>query len=142
MTTAEKIDLIKWILGSFVLVLITTILSYKLDDRRQGVVEVEKYDKYATQLIIENNSLAKRRLVAEYFSYVIPSDKMRRCWGNYYKLLDKQYKQLLKRDSSVVKEISKHKTLESFIPNDNLKALEEEHKRNLMQLNDTLSNIN
>ena len=45
MTTAEKIDLIKWILGSFVLVLITTILSYKLDDRRQGVVEVEKYDK-------------------------------------------------------------------------------------------------
>jgi len=143
MTSAEKIDLIKWILSSFVLVIITTILTYKLDDRRQGIQEIEKYDKYATQLIIENNSLAKRRLVAQYFAYVTPSNKLRSCWMNYYKLLDKQYKQLLKRDSSIVKEIESNKMLESFELNNqsNLKSLIDEHERNLIKLDDTLIDI-
>ena len=62
---------------------------------------------------------------------------------NYYKLLDKQYKQLLKRDSSIVKEIESNKMLESFELNNqsNLKSLIDEHERNLIQLDDTLIDI-
>lgn len=142
MTSTEKIDLIKWFLTSVVMVVITSILTYNMDDRKQGIQEVEKYDKYATQLIIENCSLAKRRLVAQYFAYVTPSNKLRKHWMNYYKLLDKQYKILQKKDSVLVEKITKYNRLEKFEnSNNNLEYMINEHKENLIQLNDTLKNI-
>lgn len=106
MTTTEKIELFKWFLGSVVLVLIPIIINWGIDDRRQGLDEVKQYDKFATELILTNNSLGKRRLVAQYFSYVIPSEKLRKPWERYYKLLDMQYKALQKKDSLLLERIS------------------------------------
>ena len=148
MTTTEKIELFKWFLGSVVLVLIPIIINWGIDDRRQGLDEVKQYDKFATELILTNNSLGKRRLVAQYFSYVIPSEKLRKPWERYYKLLDMQYKEILSKDSLLLKRISAKRIpqenlledsvrLEStkiFLPDPEMEKMLEEHAENLRQL--------
>jgi hypothetical protein len=107
MTPSDKIDLVKWFLGSFVIVVITTIISYQFQDREHGLNEMNQYDKYVTELIVLNKDLGKRRLLAQYFSYVTPSDKLREPWMDYYLLLDKEYKQLQIQDSLITIQLSK-----------------------------------
>jgi hypothetical protein len=109
MSPESKIDLIKWFLGSFVLVIVTTIISYQFQDREHGLNEMNQYDKYVTELIVLNKDLGKRRLLAQYFAYVTPSEKLREPWMNYYQLLDAEYKLTQKQDSLLSLEI---KTLE------------------------------
>lgn len=104
MTKTEIIDLVKWFLGSFVILFLPIMIGRSLDDRRQGLQEIEKYDKYATQLIIENDNLAKRRLLAQYFANVTPSKTLRDRWEIYYNLLDNQWKALLKRRNKIEEE--------------------------------------
>jgi len=106
MNSKDKIDLIKWFLGSFVIVVMTTIISYKFQDREHGLNEMNQYDKYVTELIVLNKDLGKRRLLAQYFAYVTPSDKLREPWMNYYLLLDKEYKQLQRQDSLITIQLS------------------------------------
>ncbi len=113
MTTKDKIDLIKWFLGSFVIVVITTIISYQFQDREHGLNEMNQYDKYVTELIVLNKDLGKRRLLAQYFAYVTPSDKLREPWMNYYLLLDKEYKKLQTQDSLILNEIKSLKDEDS-----------------------------
>ncbi len=113
MTTKDKIDLVKWFLGSFVIVVITTIISYQFQDREHGLNEMNQYDKYVTELIVLNKDLGKRRLLAQYFAYVTPSDKLREPWMNYYLLLDKEYKQLQTQDSLILNEIKSLKDEDS-----------------------------
>lgn len=106
MNSKDKIDLIKWFLGSFVIVVMTTIISYQFQDREHGLNEMNQYDKYVTELIVLNKDLGKRRLLAQYFAYVTPSDKLREPWMNYYLLLDKEYKQLQRQDSLITIQLS------------------------------------
>lgn len=106
MNTTEKIELIKWFLASVVLVVIPMIINYGLDERKQGIEEFEKYDKFATELLLTNNSIGKRRIVAQYFSYVIPSEKLRKPWERYYKMLDSQYRAIHEKDSILLERIS------------------------------------
>lgn len=106
MTPKDKIDLVKWFLGSFVIVILTTIISYQFQDREHGLNEMNQYDKYVTELIVLNKDLGKRRLLAQYFAYVTPSDKLREPWMNYYLLLDEEYKQLQKQDSLLTIQIT------------------------------------
>jgi hypothetical protein len=107
MTPSDKIDLVKWFLGSFVIVVITTIISYQFQDREHGLNEMNQYDKYVTELIVLNKDLGKRRLLAQYFAYVTPSDKLKEPWMDYYLLLDKEYKQLQIQDSLITIQLSK-----------------------------------
>ena len=107
MTPSDKIDLVKWFLGSFVIVIITTIISYQFQDREHGLNEMNQYDKYVTELIVLNKDLGKRRLLAQYFAYVTPSDKLKEPWMDYYLLLDKEYKQLQIQDSLITIQLSK-----------------------------------
>lgn len=105
MTSKEKIELVKWFLGSFVVVIMTTIISYQFQDREHGLNEMNQYDKYVTELIVLNKDLGKRRLLAQYFAYVTPSEKLREPWMNYYLLLDAEYKLLQVQDSLVTQQI-------------------------------------
>jgi len=87
----QKIELIKWTLGSFVLVIITTIISYHFQDREQSLTEVTFYDKYATDLIVLNPEINKRRLLSQYFAHVTPNPKVRERWVEYYKEVNKEW---------------------------------------------------
>lgn len=132
MEVKDKIELIKWFLGSFVLVLITTIISYKIQDRQQGISEINQYDTYVTELIVLNKDLGKRRLLAQYFAHVTPSEKLRKPWMNYYLLLDKEYKDLQKQDSLILSQIENCK-------NDSVSSeLLEKHEEIKLKLNENL----
>ncbi len=134
MTPSDKIDLVKWFLGSFVIVVITTIISYQFQDREHGLNEMNQYDKYVTELIVLNKDLGKRRLLAQYFAYVTPSDKLREPWMDYYLLLDKEYKQLQIQDSLITIQLSKS----SDTTSDNHVYLLEKKEEIKQKLNDDL----
>lgn len=114
MTPKDKVELVKWFIGSVVMVLITTIVSYQFQDREHGLNEMNQYDKYVTELIVLNKDLGKRRLLAQYFAYVTPSEKLREPWMNYYQLLDSEYKETQKQDSLILLEIKSLKSEDSI----------------------------
>ncbi len=76
-----KVELFKWLIGSVALVIMTTIINWGFKDRVAGLLEIEQYDKYATELIVLNNDPVKKRMLAQFFSKVTPSEKLREGWG-------------------------------------------------------------
>jgi len=94
-----KVELFKWLIGSVVLVVMTTIIDWGFKDRAAGLQEIEQYDKYATELIVLNNDPVKKRMLAQFFSKVTPSEKLREGWEKYYVEVDAEYREFLRKDS-------------------------------------------
>jgi hypothetical protein len=94
-----KVELFKWLIGSVALVVMTTIIDWGFKDRAAGLQEIEQYDKYATELIVLNNDPVKKRMLAQFFSKVTPSEKLREGWEKYYVEVDAEYKIFLLKDS-------------------------------------------
>lgn len=97
---AYWIDLAKWAIVSVGLVVMTTIIDAGFKDRAAGIVEMGAYDKYVTDLVVLNEEVGPRRLLAQYFAHVTASDKLRPGWQAYYALLDSEYKAIAARDSA------------------------------------------
>lgn len=96
-----RIDLFKWLIGTVGLTIITFIINWGFRDREQGMNEISQYDKYATELIVLNDNPVNRRMLAQYFSKVTPSEKLRCGWEDYYKEVDKEYQIFLQKDSLI-----------------------------------------
>jgi hypothetical protein len=94
-----KVELFKWLIGSVALVIMTTIINWGFKDREAGLMEIQQYDKYASDLIVLNNNPANKRMLAQFFSKVTPSEKLRKGWELYYEAVDAEYKELLFKDS-------------------------------------------
>jgi len=94
-----KVELFKWLIGSVALVIMTTIIDWGFKDRAAGMQEIEQYDKYATELIVLNNDPVKKRMLAQFFSKVTPSEKLREGWEKYFHEVDVEYKEFLRKDS-------------------------------------------
>jgi hypothetical protein len=94
-----KVELFKWLIGSVVLVIMTTIIDWGFKDRAAGLQEIEQYDKYATELIVLNNDPVKKRMLAQFFSKVTPSEKLREGWEKYYREVNAEYREFLRKDS-------------------------------------------
>ncbi len=84
------IDLGKWSIVSVGLVLMTKIIDSGFKDREIGLKEITAYDKY-TKIITDNNRLAERRMLAQFFANVAPSDNIRKGWKRYFDVIDKEY---------------------------------------------------
>jgi hypothetical protein len=94
-----KVELFKWLVGSVALVVMTAIIDWGFKDRAAGMQEIQQYDKYATELIVLNNDPVKKRMLAQFFSKVTPSEKLRKGWQEYYKEVDAEYISFLRKDS-------------------------------------------
>jgi hypothetical protein len=94
-----KVEIVKWFIGSVTLVVISMLIEWGFKDRAAGLSEIKEYDKYATDLIILNNDPVKKRMLAQYFSKVTPSAKLREGWEAYYKEVEKEYRDFLRQDS-------------------------------------------
>lgn len=90
------VDLAKWFIVSVALVVMTTIIDAGFRDRSAGLSEIQQYDKYVTELIVLNEEVGPRRLLAQYFANVTASDKLRKQWQEYYKVLDGEYTVLMR----------------------------------------------
>lgn len=94
-----KVELFKWLIGSVALVVMTAIIDWGFKDRAAGLQEIQQYDKYATELIVLNNDPVKKRMLAQFFSKVTPSEKLRDGWEKYFEEVDLEYKAFLRKDS-------------------------------------------
>ena len=70
------IDFFKWFVVSVAIVIMTKIIDSGFKDRELGIQELNEYGRYV-ELITDYNKVAERRLLAQFFAYVSPSDKLR-----------------------------------------------------------------
>lgn len=108
-----KIDLFKWLIGTIGLTIITYIINWGFRDREQGMNEISQYDKYATDLIVFNDNPVNRRMLAQFFSNVTPSEKLKNGWMSYYKEVNNEYISFLIKDSIQRRELEQLKNIDS-----------------------------
>lgn len=102
-----KVELFKWLIGSVALVVMTAIIDWGFKDRAAGLQEIQQYDKYATELIVLNNDPVKKRMLAQFFSKVTPSEKLRKGWDLYFREVNAEYRAFLRSDSLAQIELKK-----------------------------------
>lgn len=90
-----KMNFLKWVLGTFTVVIITIIINWGFKDRAVGMDEISQYDRYATELIVLNESPVKKRMLAQFFANVTPSTKLKDGWEKYFEKVDKEYEQFI-----------------------------------------------
>jgi hypothetical protein len=86
-----KMDFLKWVLGTFAIAIMTIIINWTFKDRAVGMDEILQYDRYATELIVLNDNPVKKRMLAQFFANVTPSDKLKCGWEGYFKEVNKEY---------------------------------------------------
>lgn len=105
------IDLLKWAVVSVGLVIMTTIIDSGFKDREVGINELKEYDKYVF-LVVDNTKLAERRLLAQYFAYVTPSDKLKQGWKDYFAVLDEEYNTLQQQKEAEEQKLAESQSLQ------------------------------
>jgi hypothetical protein len=90
------IDLAKWFITSVVLVIATMIINAGFKDRQANLAEIKFYDNYVTELIVLNPNPVQKRMLAQYFACVTPSEKLRERWKIYYDSIYPEYAAFIK----------------------------------------------
>lgn len=96
-----KINLLKWVLGTFLISVFTIAINWSFKDRAVGLNEISSYDKYVTELIVKNNNPVKKRMVAQFFANVTPSWWLRCGWSNYYNEVNVEYLAFMSKNDSI-----------------------------------------
>jgi hypothetical protein len=87
------LDLLKWAVASVGIVIATLIIDSGFKDREIGIKELSLYNDHV-DLVTNSENVAQRRLLAQYFAYVTPSDKLRERWQAYFEIVDREYQDL------------------------------------------------
>lgn len=90
MTKDNIIELIKWFIGSVVIVVTTLIIDTGFKEREAGVKEMEVYDKYV-DIILKADNIEQRWKLCEYFSIVTPTERLRSKWQSYKDSIQDDY---------------------------------------------------
>jgi hypothetical protein len=108
------IELAKWFISSVVIVILTIIIDKGIKDREAGIQEMNAYDKYVS-VVLKANNIVERWKLAEYFSIVTPTERLRDRWIAYKKEIEDDYKLylILKKNERAIME-----KLESDLKND------------------------
>jgi hypothetical protein len=76
------IEIIKWIIGSVVLVTLTIIIDKGFKERTAGIQEMQAFDKYV-EIILKADNIQERWKLSEFFSTVTPTERLRERWTKY-----------------------------------------------------------
>lgn len=88
--TDRLIDLIKWFVGSVVLVVVTLIIDTGFRKREAEIQEMQVYDKYV-DIILSADNIEQRWKLSQYFSIVSPSERFRERWSAYKDTIQSDY---------------------------------------------------
>ncbi|HEX8517228.1 MAG TPA: hypothetical protein VF868_13610 [Bacteroidia bacterium] len=113
-----KIELFKWSIVSVLLVVVTIIIDAGFRDRSEGIKEVESYGKYATELVILNDTIGPRYRLAQYFANVTASEKLKRGWISYFNVLQREVdslKQITLINDNIIKTSSDSDKVEKSV---------------------------
>ena len=84
------VEIIKWFIASVLIVIITTIIDRGFKERSAGILEMQAYDKYV-EIILKADNIEERWKLAQYFSIVTPTDRLRDKWISYKDSISKDY---------------------------------------------------
>ncbi len=100
-----KIQLLKWVIGTLGLSIVTLIIDYGFRERAISLNEIQFYDRYVTDLIVLNKKIGPRRFLAQYFANITTSEKLKQGWIDYYNVVNEEYQNILRQDSLIEKKI-------------------------------------
>lgn len=92
------VDIIKWFIGSIVIVIVTLIIESGFKERETGIEEMKIYNEYV-DIILKADNIEERWKLAEYFAIVTPTQRLRERWVNYQNILAPDYKRYKGLDS-------------------------------------------
>ncbi len=98
----------KFVLGTVVLGLFSTIISHQIQTREIEIKEQEANAKFLEQALQED--IGVRRRLAQYFSHVTRSTELRERWGEYAKIVEDEFQQTL-AEKNRLKEEAKNKAV-------------------------------
>lgn len=120
-TIDKAVEILKWYLASVALVLIAKTIESSYTERETGIKEMQVYDKYA-QTILEADNIEKRWKLAEYFSTVTPTERLRTRWINYKEVIQEDYNlflELKQKEKKLLAKVTGNDTL-SYLEIDSL----------------------
>lgn len=131
-----KVDVVKWLIGTIGLTLITFIINWGFKDRETGLNEIALYTKFVDEKVVLNRNPQNRLLIAEFYSTVTPSEQLRKGWGRYLEITKEENKRFLEkveRDSlsriqaneDLKKSIEKKDTLKQKLYSEKVKELDQ-----------------
>ena len=92
--TKEVLDKIiefsKWYIVSVAIVFAAKIIESSFTERETGIKEMQVYDKYV-ETILEADNIEARWKLAEYFSTVTPTERLRERWVAYKDIIEADY---------------------------------------------------
>jgi hypothetical protein len=88
--TKYWIDWLKWVIATGGLVWMTFIVDNGFKERSAGIQEMQAFDKYV-DIILRTNNIEDRWKLAEFFSTVTPTDRLRKKWISYKMILEPDY---------------------------------------------------
>jgi hypothetical protein len=87
---ARIVEISKWYLVTVAVVFAAKIIESGFTERETGIKEMQLYDKYVAK-ILEADNIEARWKLAEYFSAVTPTERLRERWTEYKTLLKPDY---------------------------------------------------
>ncbi|MEO8149047.1 MAG: hypothetical protein ABI723_15480 [Bacteroidia bacterium] len=98
------IDIVKWIIGSVVLVIVTTIIDTGFKEREMAIKEMAKFDSYI-DMVTSADKLVERKRLAQFFKTMTISKDVQARWSDYYEIVSKEY------DDTLAVRVAKQDTL-------------------------------
>ncbi len=86
----EVLNFLKWAIGTAGIAIVTLIIDTGFKDRTAAIQEMQAYDEYVDEIIKADNIEVRWKL-AEYFSLVTPSSKLRERWTEYKDSISDDY---------------------------------------------------
>lgn len=108
------IELIKWVISSVAIVVVTIIVDSGFKDRDAGIEEMKLYNQYV-DIILQSDNIEQRWRLVEYFSIVTPTYRLRERWILYQDVLRKDYEEYMKLKNLENKMVTKGVSSDSIV---------------------------
>jgi hypothetical protein len=96
----------KWYIVSVAIVFAAKIIETSFTERETGIKEMQVYDKYVAT-ILEADNIESRWKLAEYFSTVTPTERLRERWVAYKETIKPDYLKFKELDQKEIELLSK-----------------------------------
>lgn len=100
---------VKFLLGTFVLGLVSTIINGQFQKREIELKEQEQVGEFLDHALQED--VGVRRRFAQYFATVTRSSELRERWTEYYKLVNVEYQKIEKEKQALEEQAAKADSL-------------------------------
>lgn len=90
----------KSVVGASLFTFFGAVSTYLFKDRETSIHEMNEYERYVTEFLVLNEHPAKKRMLAQYFASVTPSNFQQKNWKCYLDAVEKDYQNFLNEDST------------------------------------------